>query len=384
MAEWCASGSDRRCEFATLCPMRAREGTRLQRGNGMPLTPRQEQVLDLLEHGYTNGQIAEELGISLDGAKFHVSEIIGKMQVSTPEEAVVAWRSQRRRVLPAVVFGGLRWAAALTAVAGLAVVVVAVRGFGAGDEPGAQSVTPAEMPVAAPSRTPGPMATVLVVACPDLPAQVPSGQFSAIIDWVDFVRFDGVSYQRGGYLSGGPRSMVPVSAVGTPYARVARKLDSLVHDPFYRAQDCDAGFLEVGTVLHSVQGYSPRFRLATAKGELYEAYRAEGARTAGDFIDLRGKVVSVEFRSLEGSGGTVVGRIIDGAEVARLVDLFLEAPFDDSVSDTSGLESVHVVFGLSDGSEFVRGYTPGIGRVWPGIWVPEEFDTTALAVMGGQ
>ena len=42
-------------------------------------TPRQREVLTLLARGRTNREIAEELGISLDGAKWHVSEIITRL-----------------------------------------------------------------------------------------------------------------------------------------------------------------------------------------------------------------------------------------------------------------------------------------------------------------
>jgi len=42
------------------------------------LTPRQQEVLALLREGLTNPQIAERLGISLDGAKFLVGEVIGR------------------------------------------------------------------------------------------------------------------------------------------------------------------------------------------------------------------------------------------------------------------------------------------------------------------
>ena len=52
-------------------------------------------MLDLLARGRTNGQIAEELGISLDGAKWHVGEIITKLDVDTREEAAEYWRQQR-------------------------------------------------------------------------------------------------------------------------------------------------------------------------------------------------------------------------------------------------------------------------------------------------
>ncbi|HEY4686531.1 MAG TPA: helix-turn-helix transcriptional regulator, partial [Dehalococcoidia bacterium] len=36
------------------------------------LTPREWEVLDLLREGLTNDQIARRLGISRDGAKYHV------------------------------------------------------------------------------------------------------------------------------------------------------------------------------------------------------------------------------------------------------------------------------------------------------------------------
>ncbi len=39
------------------------------------LTPREWEVLALLREGLSNPEIAERLGISRDGVKFHVSEI---------------------------------------------------------------------------------------------------------------------------------------------------------------------------------------------------------------------------------------------------------------------------------------------------------------------
>jgi DNA-binding CsgD family transcriptional regulator/photosystem II stability/assembly factor-like uncharacterized protein len=59
------------------------------------LTPRQEEVLALIGQGCTNGEIAERLDITLDGAKWHVSEIIAKLGVESREEAVEAWRSEQ-------------------------------------------------------------------------------------------------------------------------------------------------------------------------------------------------------------------------------------------------------------------------------------------------
>jgi len=60
------------------------------------LTPRQWQVLALLREGLSNEQIATRLGISLDGVKFHVSEILGKLGVSSRNEAA-RWQPDGER-----------------------------------------------------------------------------------------------------------------------------------------------------------------------------------------------------------------------------------------------------------------------------------------------
>lgn len=72
------------------------------------LTPRQWQVLALLREGLSNEQIALRLGISVDGVKFHVSEILGKLGVGTRNEAA-QWDGEQRQPAPsACVAGGRR------------------------------------------------------------------------------------------------------------------------------------------------------------------------------------------------------------------------------------------------------------------------------------
>ena len=51
------------------------------------LTPRQWEVLELVREGLSNEEIGQELGISKDGAKFHVSEILTKLGVTSRREA---------------------------------------------------------------------------------------------------------------------------------------------------------------------------------------------------------------------------------------------------------------------------------------------------------
>ncbi len=94
------------------------------------LTPREREVFDLLRLGLTNEEIAERLGISLDGAKYHVSQILSKLGVSSREEAAAA-EAGKPRLREAGQRG--RWWAALplaAKAAGAAVVLTAVAGLG--------------------------------------------------------------------------------------------------------------------------------------------------------------------------------------------------------------------------------------------------------------
>ena len=63
---------------------------------------RQRQVLDLLVAGKSNKEIAEALGISLDGAKWHLREIFAKLGVGSREEAAAYWRAQESGVSQAL------------------------------------------------------------------------------------------------------------------------------------------------------------------------------------------------------------------------------------------------------------------------------------------
>jgi DNA-binding CsgD family transcriptional regulator len=59
------------------------------------LTPRQREVLRLIGEGYSNAEIAERLGISLAGAKWHVSELLTRLDAASREDLAERWRSGR-------------------------------------------------------------------------------------------------------------------------------------------------------------------------------------------------------------------------------------------------------------------------------------------------
>lgn len=58
---------------------------------GEPLTPREEDVIELIAAGQTNKQIAETLRISERTVDKHVRSILGKLNVSSRTEAAVLW-----------------------------------------------------------------------------------------------------------------------------------------------------------------------------------------------------------------------------------------------------------------------------------------------------
>ena len=88
------------------------------------LTPRESEVHALLQEGLTNQQIAARLGISESGARYHVSEILSKLGVSSREEAA-RWRPGRPVFSVAPLLALRRFCGATARTASLASIVLA-------------------------------------------------------------------------------------------------------------------------------------------------------------------------------------------------------------------------------------------------------------------
>lgn len=115
------------------------------------LTPRQQTVLELMAEGRTNAEIAEQLGLTLDGAKWHVSEILSRLNLASREEAIAWWRQYQawparisRRLALLAMPGAWKIAAASGgAVAATAAVAVAIVAFQPGGDLAAKDAYPA-------------------------------------------------------------------------------------------------------------------------------------------------------------------------------------------------------------------------------------------------
>ena len=95
------------------------------------LSPRQWEILKLIDAGLTNGQIAERLEMTLDGAKWHVSEIITKLSLSSRQEAAAYWHWRCRPMRRVARFARALLPLTALKVAGGTAVVMVVGGVAA-------------------------------------------------------------------------------------------------------------------------------------------------------------------------------------------------------------------------------------------------------------
>ena len=101
------------------------------------LTPREWEVLALLRDRLANPEIAERLGITRDAVKYHVSEILSKLGVSSREEAALWHPSERPWWAAWPIWAKIAGVATMAAaVAGLAVLGWAVIATKGSREPG--------------------------------------------------------------------------------------------------------------------------------------------------------------------------------------------------------------------------------------------------------
>ena len=173
------------------------------------LTPREWAVLELLRDGRTNDEIAVRLGISLSTAKFHVSEILGKLGLNSRDEAA-RWRPDGATGRPFTLLAPLAWLrpasaglvaraagvtivlATVAAVATLAWGVISSRhGGAAGSTAGAPTLIAPPSPC--PETQTGPLAVGLVDAGAHHCTSIPGSGLS-LAQWVrdgqTFVAYD--------------------------------------------------------------------------------------------------------------------------------------------------------------------------------------------------
>lgn len=335
----------------------------------------------LIERGFSNSEIALELGITLDGAKFHVGEILAKLEVSSREEAVLAWKAR-----PGALSRNVGWWVAIgvatVASGAVALAIYVLASHGEDDRTLDRPPASAEIVVAAlptpfqcpPARTP--TATAPTGASPT-PEPISDGPFQII--------FFGHGYSQnniGGALL--PAEMVSPAALGPKFGEIcyANKRGNRPAQGDTPRDGDIFGDLPVGTHLYTIVGYRPEFRLALELPDgqylLLEPYFAPSTSGGAAYSDLRGKVTRLDI--FNETSGLPAGSISDLREVGELVDRLIAATVIDPPSRAQR-DPIILQFALADGTHFSRQFDRPGGIVYPNLAVPPEFGAAIEAAI---
>lgn len=222
--------------------------------------------------------------------------------------------------------------------------------------------------------------SLILVACASLPfanGQPSSNSQHIEIDWIDFIRFGGITY------SATPVSGRPLIAgdLGPVFVTVKFKLDGNVQNPNYQSKDGDAAFLNPGTKVYAVKGYKSTFRLAAYQNgeiQLYESDTNPHAKVGADLLDIGGKVLYIGINSEQ--DGKELAAIKDSKQVVGLITMVLKAPVNQNYQ-SSGSSQYFIDFHLQDGTSVIRAYWPDSGELSRGILLPAAFGSAIKQAM---
>lgn len=201
---------------------------------------------------------------------------------------------------------------------------------------------------------------------------VVSPKSHVIIDWVDFIKVNDITYQAVHSELG--RELQEDDLDGN-YTTTTFKVSGNIFDSSYRNKNGDAAFLDEGTLIYKVKGYNPNFRLAAKRENeiiLYESDNIPDAKTGADYFDISGKVKYISINS-EVDGTTELARIEEPENVNKLINLLLSAPVkDDQINGTEGTR-YFLAFHLNDGTVTSHVYWHDTGVFFRNIKVQKEF-----------
>jgi hypothetical protein len=211
---------------------------------------------------------------------------------------------------------------------------------------------------------------------------------SAIIDYVDFVRWDGIEYLTRVPAVG--RELTEAD-LGPLVFQVKQTLaQTRQHDPTYEPGDGDAAFVAVGEPVYAVRGYATWFRVAahhSGRLVLYEANHNASAKLGRDMFDIEGKVAALAIID-ETDGKSVVARIVEPRRVETLVRLVLDGTVGGVVPPSPLISGgrrpppdfVLIAFELKDGTASVHSFDLVSSFFPPNILIGGTFRDTIAAL----
>ena len=217
-----------------------------------------------------------------------------------------------------------------------------------------------------------------------------------LAEWAHSVQFGGITYLAkgswfGSMIANGERALT-ADDLGPELYRVAFRRVGYVGS--YGYQDGDATYLNPGTPIYAVKGYSPEFRLAALEDgtpRLFEADTNPLATTGEDLLDIRGKVTAIDISAknsikvlgtkVENGEDVVLGKIEEERAVERFVELVLESPIDQGRRDHEG-PRYFLYFRLADGTSVVRAFWLESGELSRGVMTDPAITLSVWRALG--
>ena len=218
-----------------------------------------------------------------------------------------------------------------------------------------------------------------------------------LAEWAHSVQFGGITYLAkgswfGSMIANGERALT-ADDLGPELYRVAFRRVGYVGS--YGYQDGDATYLNPGTPIYAVKGYSPEFRLAALEDNtprLFEADTHPEAESGEALLDIRGKVTSIDVLStnnlikvlgtkVENGEDVVLGKIEEERAVKRFVELVFESPIDQGRRDHEG-PRYFLYFRLADGTSVVRAFWLESGELSRGVMTDPAVTLSVWRALG--
>ena len=191
------------------------------------------------------------------------------------------------------------------------------------------------------------------------------------ITWVPLFQFGGIKFVKlrnitePAYVTDGRG--LSMDDLGPVLYRIAFRGNGYV-GPGYNLQDGDATYLNPGTEVYTVIGYSEQFRLATVEDGrvvLYEADSNPLAETGADLLDIHGKVSAIDILD-DTDEMTVISTIQEEQAIHKFVKVLLAAPVDQGIRKHDG-QRYFLRLRLADGTSVVRAFWLETGELSRGI-----------------
>jgi hypothetical protein len=155
-------------------------------------------------------------------------------------------------------------------------------------------------------------------------------------------------------------------SLGPEFAQVTRNLGQDLADcTHFLMMDGDAAGLENGTPLFEIEGYSPRFLLATVDEDarvIWEARLLPDATFGRQVLDINGRVKSIRITDTS-VARELRGWLTDPVKIDELVSALISARVEGPRLPSTGIQRYYLVFELNDGIVIERPYWPDSGEV---------------------